>query len=192
MPIAVSNIAAFGATNFAVLILGVYASAVVVGNYSAAFRLGSIFTIVLSSLTFILLASFSKAFSNRNMSKRIEHIYNSSLRYSLVFILPLLAYVMAASAPLTHLLFSHLYTLAPFYLSVIAFGITLGIIGSFAGTLIISYGDTKKFMYYQIAIIAVELVSADSTDSFAERHRHSSRRVRDSPAAVRHSVHVRS
>ncbi len=158
VPIAVSNIAAFGATNFAVLILGVYASAVVVGNYSAAFRLGSIFTIVLSSLTFILLASFSKAFSDRNMSKRIEHIYNSSLRYSLVFILPLLAYVMAASAPLTHLLFSHLYTLAPFYLSVIAFGITLGIIGSFAGTLIISYGDTKKFMYYQIAIIAVELV----------------------------------
>ena len=157
LPIAVSNIAAFGATNFAVLILGVYASAVVVGNYSAAFRLGSIFTIVLSSLTFILLASFSKAFSNRNMSRKIEHIYNSSLRYSLVFILPLLAYVMAASAPLTHLLFSHLYTFAPLYLSVIAFGITLGIIGSFAGTLIISYGDTKKFMYYQIAIIAVEL-----------------------------------
>ncbi len=158
VPVAVSTVASVGATNFAVLILGVYATASTVGNYSAAFRLGSIFTIVLTSLTFILLASFSKAFSDRNMSKRIEHIYNSSLRYSLVFILPLLAYVMAASAPLTHLLFSHLYTLAPFYLSVIAFGITLGIIGSFAGILIISYGDTKKYMYYQIAIIAVELV----------------------------------
>ena len=158
VPVAVSTVASVGATNFAVLILVVYATASTVGNYSAAFRLGSIFTIVLTSLTFILLASFSKAFSDRNMSKRIEHIYNSSLRYSLVFILPLLAYVMAASAPLTHLLFSHLYTLAPFYLSVIAFGITLGIIGSFAGILIISYGDTKKYMYYQIAIIAVELV----------------------------------
>lgn len=158
VPIAVSNIAAFGATNFAVLILGVYASAATVGNYSAAFRLGSIFTIVLSSLTFILLASFSKAFSSKRLSRMMERIYNSSLHYSLIFILPMLAYLMAASVPLTHLLFSHLYTLAPFYFSVIALGITLGIIGSFAGTLIISYGNTKRFMYYQTAVIAVEFM----------------------------------
>src|SRR5208283_2818620 len=101
---------------------------------------------------------FSKAFSSKRMSSMMERIYNSSLHYSLIFILPMLAYLMAASVPLTHLLFSHLYTTSPFYFSVIALGITLGIIGSFAGTLIISYGNTKKFMYYQIAIIAVEFI----------------------------------
>jgi O-antigen/teichoic acid export membrane protein len=158
VPIFVSTVAGVGVTNFAVLVLGVFATAATVGNYSAAFRLGSLFTIILSSLTFILLATFSKAFASRNMSKRIEHIYNSSLFYSMIFILPLLAYLIAVAAPMTRLLFGNQYPAAPFYFSVIAFGITLGIIGSFAGTLIISYGDTRKFMYYQIIVIAIEFV----------------------------------
>ena len=158
VPIVVSNVSALGATNFAVLILGVYASAQVVGNYGAAYRLGSLFIVILTSVTFILLASFSKAFSKKNLSKSIERIYNASLEYSLVFVLPLLAFLVAVAVPVSRLLFSSAYALAPLYFDVVAFGTVLGIVGSFAGTLIISYGDTRRFMYYQMAVIAVEFI----------------------------------
>ena len=56
-----------------------------------------------------------------------------------------------------YLFFSRLYTLTPFYFSFIALGTTIGIIGAYAGTLIIGYGDTKRFMIYQVSIVIIEL-----------------------------------
>ena len=43
------------------------------------------------------------------------------------------------------------------YFSFIAIGTAIGLLGSYAGTLIIGYGDTRKFMKYQIIGVVVEL-----------------------------------
>jgi O-antigen/teichoic acid export membrane protein len=157
-PVLASNVALFVPTNLAILLLGVYASALTVGNYNAAFRFGSFVSVVLVSISFVLLPAFSKAFSDKDMASKIGKIYNSSIYYTLLLLLPLLVYAVSVSHPLMYLLFSSRYTLAPFYFAVIAIGSTIGIVGTYASNLQVGYGDTRKFMYYQLLAVAIQVV----------------------------------
>jgi len=157
IPIVVSYIAAIGAENLAILLLGVFALPLIVGNYNVAYKIGGVIEIILTSNAFILLPAFSKAFAKKNLSNRIDSIYNNSLFYTLLFLLPMVFYLVSIATPLTYLLFGSSYTYAPFYLAIVAVGYVLGTLGSYAGTLIISYGDTKKFMKYQVTAIFIEI-----------------------------------
>jgi O-antigen/teichoic acid export membrane protein len=159
IPILVSNLSVVGVTNIAIVILALFASTTVVGNYSAAFRLGGIFSLLLTSSTFILLPTYTSALSRKDHAQHIGKIYNHTVYYSVLLLAPILAYTVANSTQLIYLLFSSQYSSAPFYLAVISAGTMLGIIGSYAGTLLISYGRAKKFMYYQLLVVAVEFVS---------------------------------
>lgn len=157
-PVATSNMALLGPSNFAILLLGVYASAMVVGNYNAGYELGNFVGIVFSSAAFVLLPVFASTFANKKTALKIKEVYNNSVYYTLLVLLPVLAYVVGVAQPLMFLFFSKVYTMTPFYFAAIALGTTLSIIGVYAGTVIVGYGDTKKFMIYQIAIVLLELV----------------------------------
>ncbi len=158
VPVATSNIALLGPANFAILLLGVYATSTVVGNYNAGYELGNFVGIIFTSVAFVLLPVFSSTLSKKETAKDIGGLYNNTIYYTLLFLLPILAYAVSVAQPLMYLLFSNAYTMTPFYFAFIAIGTTLGIIGIYAGTLIISYGDTKRFMIYQLFIVAIELV----------------------------------
>ncbi len=158
-PLIVSNISVVGTTSLAIAVLGAFASASLVGSYGAAFKLGRLIEVLLTSTTFVLLPAFASAFKNEHLSKRIEGIFNNSIYYMLLLLLPLVAYLISIARPLTHLMFSSAYAGAPLYFSVIIIGLTIGTIGSFAGTLIISFGDTKKFMAYQGAAVIAEVAA---------------------------------
>lgn len=157
VPVLASNVATYVPPNLAILLLGVYASTAVVGNYNAAFRFGNFVSVILVSISFILLPAFSKAFADKDLSEKIGQIYNSSIYYSLLLLLPFVVYTVSVSQPLMYLLFSSKYSLAPFYFAVIALGSTLGIISTYAGNLIVGYGDTKRFMYYQLLAVAIQV-----------------------------------
>lgn len=158
IPIATSNIALLGPPNFAILLLGVYATSAIVGNYNAAYELGNFVGIIFSSSTFVLLPVFASMFAKNDTKSKISSMYNGSIYYTLLFLLPVLAYVVGVAQPLMYLFFSKVYSMTPFYFSFIALGSTIGIIGAYAGTLIVGYGDTKRFMIYQVLIVIVELV----------------------------------
>ena len=87
----------------------------------------------------------------------MSSIYNNSIYYAALILAPVIAYLSATSIPLIRLLFSKAYPIAPMYFSFIAIGTAIGLLGSYAGTLIIGYGDTRKFMKYQIIGVVVEL-----------------------------------
>lgn len=157
-PVLASNVALFVPANLAIMMLGVYATPLIVGNYNAAFRFGSFVSVVLVSISFVLLPAFSKAFSDKDMSSKIGKIYNSSIYYTLLLLLPLLVYAVSVSQPLMYALFSSKYTLAPFYFAVIAIGSAIGIVGTYASNLQVGYGDTRKFMYYQLLAVAIQVV----------------------------------
>ncbi len=158
IPIMLSNIAVVGIANFAIDLLGVFAVMVTVGSFGAAFKLGRIFEVLLASTTFILLPAFSKVLSSKTLSNKISSIYDNSIYYMLLLMLPLLVFLISAAKPITHLLFSGAYPLASLYFAIISIGIAIQVIGSFAGTLIISYGDSKRFMKYQIMVVFTELI----------------------------------
>lgn len=156
-PVLVSNVAFFAPPNLAILLLGVYETSIVVGNYNAAFRFGNFVSVILVSISFVLLPAFSKAFSDKDLSSKIGNIYNSSVYYTLLLLLPLVVYAVSVSHPLLYLLFTSKYTMAPFYFAVIALGSVIGIISTYASNLQIGYGDTKKFMYYQVLAVVIQI-----------------------------------
>ena len=158
IPIMLSNIAVVGIANFAIDFLGIFAVVITVGSFGAAFKLGRIFEVLLASTTYILLPIFSKVLGSKTLSSKISSIYDNSIYYMLLIMLPLLIFLIATSNPITHLLFTGAYPSAAFYFSIISIGIAAQVIGSFAGTLIISYGDSKKFMKYQITVVIAELI----------------------------------
>ena len=167
IPVFVSNMSNIGATNFGILFfgaslsvaLGASASASILGNYGAAYKLGSFATVILSSATFVLLPAFSHAFVNKKLSKRISAVYNGSLYYTMLFLLAAVAYAISVSVPLNALLFSYNYNSAPVYFAIIATGIAIGVIGTYAGTLLIGRGNVRRFMFYQVIVAAVEIAS---------------------------------
>ncbi len=158
-PLIISNISVVGTTSLAIAFLGIFASASLVGSYGAAFKLGRLVEVLLTSTTFVLLPAFASALKNEHLSKRIEGIFNNSIYYMLLLLLPLVAYLVSIAKPLTDVLFSSAYAGASLYFSIIIIGLTIGTIGSFAGTLIISFGDTKKFMVYQGVTVIAEVVA---------------------------------
>lgn len=157
-PVLASSVAQQGPPNLAILLLGVYAATAVVGNYNAAFRFGNFVNVILVSIGFVLLPAFSKAFSDKDLSSKIDKIYNSSIYYTLLLLLPFVIYTVSVAHPLLYLLFSSKYPLAPFYFALIAIGSTIGMINTYAGNLQVSYGDTRLFMYYQLLAVSIQVV----------------------------------
>jgi len=156
-PIFISNIGTSMAANFGVLLLGVFASAAIVGNYGVASKLGSFVSVILVGSTSVLLPTFSHISSRKKLSTKMGSIYNNSLYYTLLFLLPLLAYAISIAVPLMAVLFSYAYKAAPLYFTVIATGITIGVIGSYGGMLLVSYGEVKRFMKYQVSVALAEV-----------------------------------
>ena len=157
-PVVASYVAQYGAQSFAVLFLGVFVVSSVVGNYGSAYKLARIIELLITDATFILLPAFAKALSSESIAHKIGAIYNNSIYYSALVLLPIVAYAISAATPLANVLLGSAYTTAPFYFSVMIIGMTVSIIGAYAGTLIIGHGDTKRFLKYQLIAIIVQLL----------------------------------
>jgi len=156
-PVVASYVAMQGAQNFSILLLGVYALAPVVGNFGAAYKLARFIELTVTSITFILVGTFAAALARKETAEQIGKIYNRSIYYSALFLFPLIAYVISVAQPLSNVLFGSVYANVPTYFVVMAIGMALGIIGNFAGTLVVSHGDTKRYMKYQVVAVAVQL-----------------------------------
>lgn len=157
VPVSASTIAAQVPPNLAILLLGAFATTVIVGNYNAAFRFGNFVNVILASISFILIPAFARAFSERDLAAKIGRIYNSSIYYTLLFLLPLVIYAVSVAQPLIYLLFGGKWTLAPLFFILIAIGSAIGMLNTYAAALQVSYGDTKKFMYYQLLSVGIEV-----------------------------------
>ncbi len=157
LPVFASDISTMGLTNFAVLLLGVYVATSIVGNYGAAFKLGAAFQVVTDSTAFILLSAFSVALGKSKLSAHMKGIFANSVYYAFLFVLPMLAYLVASAKPFTYLFFSNKYSLAPQYFVVIAIGITIDALEAYAGNLMLAYGRTGVYVRYQLAAIAISL-----------------------------------
>ncbi len=159
IPIFVSHISQNGTLSFGTMFAGVFALPYAIGNYGIAQKFGKFIELLLVSSTFVLLPTFSSAVSSDKFARKINSIYSNSIYYSILLLFPAVAYLASTSKPIVKLLFSSAYASAPFYLSAIAIGTAIGIIGNYAGTLLLGYGAAKRFMKYQILVISVELLS---------------------------------
>ncbi|MDE1865104.1 MAG: oligosaccharide flippase family protein [Candidatus Micrarchaeota archaeon] len=157
VPVFISTLALQGAYNLGILLLGTFASASVVANYYNAYKLGSLFVIIINSMTFVLLPAFSAVASKARRAQRMGPLFNRTVYFSALILAPAVAFVAALSRPLIFLFFSRAYLLAPPYLAVMSFGIVLGMIWNYANVLFLGIGDTKSVVKYQLGAAAVQV-----------------------------------
>lgn len=157
-PIFASNAFSNGTNNLGVVLLGIFVSSILVGNYGAAFKLASFGEVIIIAGTGVLLPVYSHMISNKKLSSKTELMYNSSIYYSLLFLLPLLVYLISVSKPFIYIFLGAGYTFAPLYFPIIAIGIITGIIYRYGSQLVIGHGKIKIYTIYIISISAIIIV----------------------------------
>ncbi len=156
LPIAGSNIFGAAVNNVALLILGIFATTFVVGNFGIASRANYLFDIVLGSIGISLLPTFTSSMNNRNTKSRTGEFYSYSVYLAFVLVAPMIFFVAFFAKQFAYTAFGSIYSLAPLYIAVTSIGLLIGIAGSYASTLLISAGKVRRVLAYNAMIAVIE------------------------------------
>lgn len=162
LPIAGNNFLSNSIVSFATLLLGFFVSAYALGNFGIANRARTVLAVFYTTAAVTLVPTLTLAVSReskQNQKRRLTLVYNKALVYSLLASVPLIAYLGVYSTPLVYFLISQNFGTAPLYLSLIALGTILGLVGVYAMNLFIARGRTSKLMSYAVICTAVQLVA---------------------------------
>ncbi|MEM3781542.1 MAG: oligosaccharide flippase family protein [Candidatus Micrarchaeaceae archaeon] len=164
-PLGAINVMGSATGNFSTLLLGVFVPAAVIGSFGIATRSVAGLTSIYVSITAMLLPVFSISIAaSRAHGKAAldKGAYNNLLAYSLSFVLPMFVFVAVLSRPLVFLFVSDKYAYAPLYLSLIAIGISISLLGRFISSLFIATGMNKDLMllYALAAVVQLALLLA--------------------------------
>lgn len=157
-PIALSNAVNNGANVFSTLLLGVFVTASLLGNFGLAFRGINIISVVAGTAPVAAIPVLSIALSRRSKKKKLEEAYNKSVLYSLLITLPIMVFTAAFAKPLIYLLATSRYSAAPLYLSLMSIGMMIYAPGIFASNLLIAGGQTRKLLKYTGIATLLQLV----------------------------------
>jgi O-antigen/teichoic acid export membrane protein len=159
LPITGSSIIGGLVSNFGVLYIGLLFLPSAVGLYGMASKIGTYLDLIIGSINIVLIPMFSTAMASNMVKKRIENFYNYSIYFGLLFATPMVIYIVVFANPMIISVFTSTYYSGAVYMALIGIGILLGLVGSYASSLVISAGMIKKVFKYAIIIGATELVS---------------------------------
>ncbi|MEM3838997.1 MAG: oligosaccharide flippase family protein [Candidatus Micrarchaeaceae archaeon] len=157
-PIGLNNLLNDGMQNFSILFLGLFVSETLLGNYGAALKGLAAVILLHNSINNVLLPAFSTARLERK-KEGLHRTYNKVLRYSLLLVMPVIAFIAVFSRQAIYLFLSRSYYFAPTYLSLMLVGAAINTVSLFISSLIVSHGDTIKVLKYNTAIVLIELAS---------------------------------
>lgn len=149
VPLGMNTFLNSGVVNFSTLFLGLYATASQLGNYGAALKGLAFASVAYDPINTALLPIFSSTKETKG-KRNISDAFNNILNYSLIISLPLLIYIAVFSTQGISLLISNAYSNAPFYLTLMAIGSAVSILGFFLSSIIISGEYTKKILFYNV------------------------------------------
>ncbi len=156
LPIAANNLLNSGISNFAIMLLGVYATAYLLGNYGMATKGLNLMLVFSGTMTTVLLATFSSAVA-KTRRERIGAFYNKALLYSLLATLPPIIYIGILSKPLVFIFITKQYSLTPLYVSLMALGTAIGLPWLYSSSFMVANGYVKKVLKYAAVSVAVQL-----------------------------------
>lgn len=140
------------------LLLSWFVSYEAIGNYRVASRFVSLIGIVTGSIGVVLYPTFSK-FSHSEDPERTREVFQSSVRYSAMIVLPLTAMLVPLSKPAVYTLFTAKYPQAPLFFSLLLAPMLLVGSGSLSiGNFLNSQGDTGTNLKVSFAGSATSIV----------------------------------
>ncbi|MCL4388998.1 MAG: oligosaccharide flippase family protein [Candidatus Marsarchaeota archaeon] len=158
LPIAASGALQSLSSNISLIVLGAFATAVVVGNFGVASRVNSLIDVISGSISVSLLANYSATLASRKISKKITKMFNYTIYYAVLLLAPILLFIAVLAKPFSYVAFSGVYTLAPLYIAIMAVGTLVGLAGTYASTLFISAKRLKDYMLYNAVISVMQLI----------------------------------
>jgi O-antigen/teichoic acid export membrane protein len=145
-------------SNLSLIVLGVFATAFVIGNFGVASRVNSLIDVISGSISVSLLAMFSTTLVNKKTSKSIGRFFNYTIYYSVLMLAPILFFIAVLAKPFSYVAFSGVYSIAPLYIAIMSIGTLAGLAGGYASTLLISAQKVKEVLKYNLIIAAVQLI----------------------------------
>ena len=126
-----------------------------IGNYSVATNFVVLITFFAAPVTTMLLPAFSKL-DYRKEGSALQNIFQYSVKYAALIVLPITTMVMSLAQPAINILFQDKYPLASLYLALLALVYFYSAFGNLSITnLINSQGDTKYNLYLAALTVAV-------------------------------------
>jgi O-antigen/teichoic acid export membrane protein len=145
VPLSIGTIIAAFQTQFYTLLMGVFATANGVGNYSVASTFVVLITFFASPITMALFPAFSKLEVERDHAA-LKSIFQFSVKYAALLVVPVVAIVMALSGPAISTLFGNKYDSAPLFLALLAINYLYTAFGSLSVSNLLSGQGKTKFV----------------------------------------------
>jgi O-antigen/teichoic acid export membrane protein len=152
VPISIGTIIAAFQTQFYTMLTGVYASADGVGNYAVASTFVVLVTFFASPITMALFPAFSKLDAARD-HEALKRVYQFSVKYAALLVVPFVAIVMALSGPAISTLFGNKYDSAPLFLALLAFNYVYTAFGSLSVVNLLN-GQGKTRLTLKLGILS--------------------------------------
>ena len=143
--------------NVAPIVLGIFATTVVVGNFGVAVKTSAIISNMTDALGIAVLPMFAYTVSAKSIGKSIGKFYNYAAYMTFVLVTPALFYLAMLSREFSFTVFSSKYLLAPSYISVISLGTLLWVLATYTTMLLISTNKVREILKYSIIIACIEL-----------------------------------
>ncbi|MGD6806054.1 MAG: flippase [Candidatus Bathyarchaeia archaeon] len=126
-----------------------------IGNYSVATNFVVLITFFATPVTTMLLPAFSKL-DYKKEYQDLKNIFQYSVKYAALIVLPVTTLVMSLSQPAIGTLFEDSYPLAPLFLTLLSLNYFFSAFGSLSiGNLINSQGDTKYNLILTIVSVVI-------------------------------------
>ena len=155
VPLSIGGIIAAFQTQFYTILMGVFATTNGVGNYSVASTFVVLISFFASPIGMALFPAFSKLEVGRD-HEVLKSVFQFSVKYATLLVVPVVAIVMALSGPAISTLFGNKYDSAPLFLALLAINYLFTAFGSLSiGNLLNSQGKTRFVMGLSIIGAAI-------------------------------------
>jgi len=143
LPLSISGIIGGFLTQFYNFLMAIYATDLMIGNYSVATNFAVLITFFATPISTVLFPAFSKLDPQKER-ETLRNVFQFSVKYAAFLVVPAAATIIALSQPAVSTLFGDKYTNAPLFLALLAVGYLYTAFGNLSiGNLINSQGQTK-------------------------------------------------
>jgi O-antigen/teichoic acid export membrane protein len=139
-------------------LLAIYTTDLVYGNYQIALNFAILVSIFATAITTVMFPTFSKLKAHED-TKTVRNVFQYSIKYSTLLIVPLTFAVVVLSKPGVETLFQNKYEYAPFFLSLYVITFLYSAVGNLStGPLIKSQGKTQVSMRITMLTFIIGIV----------------------------------
>jgi O-antigen/teichoic acid export membrane protein len=143
LPLSISAIIVGFLAQFYNFLMAIYATDLMIGNYSVATYFVVLITFFATPINTLLLPAFSKLNAQKD-KETLRNVFQFSVKYASLLVVPVAAAVIALSQPGISAIFGQKYSDAPLFLALLAISYLYAAFGSLSiGNLINSQGKTK-------------------------------------------------